>query len=165
MRVGLYSCDGNEISNLAMPFYNWRVFYEKIVQLILDGNWKLEEKNEKVKVLNYWWGMSAGVIDVICSNHLPVGTARLVNLMKRLIKDGTVSPFYGKLYSQNGVVRDDEDGEMSPEEIMKMDWLADIVVGSIPTLDELVEDARDVVAFQGVNTPENLELKKTTDIV
>ena len=79
--------------------------------------------------------------------------------------DGTVSPFYGKLYSQNGVVRDDEDGEMSPEEIMKMDWLADIVVGSIPTLDELVEDARDVVAFQGVNTPENLELKKTTDIV
>ena len=109
--------------------------------------------------------MSAGVIDVICSNHLPVGTARLVNLMKRLIKDGTVSPFYGKLYSQNGVVRDDEDGEMSPEEIMKMDWLADIVVGSIPTLDELVEDARDVVTFQGVNTPENLELKKTTDIV
>ena len=162
---GLYSCDGDEISNLAMPFYNWRVFYEKIVQLILDGNWKLEEKNEKVKVLNYWWGMSAGVIDVICSNHLPVGTARLVNLMKRLIKDGTVSPFYGKLYSQNGVVRDDEDGEMSPEEIMKMDWLADIVVGSIPTLDELVEDARDVVTFQGVNTPENLELKKTTDIV
>ncbi len=48
------------------------------------------------------------------------------------------------------MVRDDEDGEMSPEEIMKMDWLADIVVGSIPTLDELVEDARDVVAFQGV---------------
>ena len=63
------------------------------------------------------------------------------------------------------MVRDDEDGEMSPEEIMKMDWLADIVVGSIPTLDELVEDARDVVTFQGVNTPENLELKKTTDIV
>ena len=28
-------------------------------------------------------------------------------------QDGTVSPFYGKLYSQNGVVRDDEDGEMS----------------------------------------------------
>lgn len=160
---GLYSCNGEEIANLAMPFYNWKVFYEKMIQLILDGNWKLEEKNEKVKGLNYWWGMSAGVVDVICSNHLPVGTTRLVNLMKRLIKNGTVAPFYGKLYSQDGVVREDEDGEMSPEEIMKMNWLADIVVGSIPMLDELVEDARDVVAYQGVNTPENLELKKTTD--
>lgn len=160
---GLYSCNGEEIANLAMPFYNWKIFYEKMIQLILDGNWKLEEKNEKVKGLNYWWGMSAGVVDVICSNHLPVGTTRLVNLMKRLIKNGMVNPFYGKLYSQDGVVREDEDGEMSPEEIMKMNWLADIVVGSIPTLDELVEDARDVVAYQGVNTPENLELKKTTD--
>ena len=41
---GLYSCDGEEIANLAMPFYNWKVFYEKMIQLILDGNWKLEEK-------------------------------------------------------------------------------------------------------------------------
>ena len=46
-----------------------------------------------------------------------------------------------------------------------MDWLSDFVVGSILSMEESVEDGRDVVAFQGVNTPENLELKKTTDIV
>jgi basic membrane lipoprotein Med (substrate-binding protein (PBP1-ABC) superfamily) len=160
---GLYNYEENEVANLAMPFYNWQVFYEKIIQLILDGNWKLENKGEKTKVLNYWWGMSAGVIDLICSNHLPVGTTRLVNLMKQLIKEGQVTPFHGKLYSQNGVVHDDEDGEMGPEEIMKMNWLCENVVGSIPDLEDLVDDARDVVTLQGVNTPENLELKKSTD--
>ncbi len=60
--------------------------------------------------------------------------------MERLLR------FMGNCIPRMESVREDEDGEMSPEEIMKMNWLADIVVGSIPTLDELVEDARDVVA-------------------
>lgn len=161
---GLYNSVGDEISNLAMPFYNWGLFYERIIKAVLDGKWKQEEKEERIKALNYWWGMSAGVIDVICSNHLPAGTIRLVNLMKKLIKEGTVSPFYGKLYSQDGVIHDNEEYEMRPEEIMKMNWLCENVVGSIPELDEMVDEARDVVVLQGINTPENLELKKTVDI-
>ncbi len=161
---GLYHIEENgEISNLAMPFYDWRVFYEKIIQLILDGNWKLEEKNDKTKALNYWWGMSSGVVDVICSKHLPIGTKRIVSLIEYLIKNGTVSPFYGKLYSQSGIIRNDEDGEMSAEEIMKMDWLCDNVIGSIPELSDLVDDAKDVVAYQGLDAPESLELKKSTE--
>lgn len=161
---GLYHIEDNgDISNLAMPFYDWRVFYEKIIRLILDGNWKLEEKNDKTKVLNYWWGMSAGVVDVICSGHLPIGTQRMVNLMEYLIKQGTVSPFYGKLYSQNGIIQGDEAGGMSAEEIMKMNWLCDNVEGSIPELSDLIDDAKDIVAYQGLNTPENLELKKSND--
>ncbi len=161
---GLYHIEDNgEISNLAMPFYDWGVFYEKIIQLILDGNWKLEEKNEKTKVLNYWWGMSAGVVDVICSNHLPIGTTRMVNLIKYLIKQGTVTPFYGKLYSQSGIIQEDEAGEMSAEEIMKMNWLCDNVEGAIPELADLIDDAKDVVAYQGIGAPENLELKKSKD--
>ena len=161
---GLYHIEDNgEISNLAMPFYDWRVFYEKIIQLILDGNWKLEEKSEKTKGLNYWWGMSAGVVDVICSKHLPIGTSRMVNLIEYLIKNGTVSPFYGKLYSQGGIIQDDEAGEMSAEEIMKMNWLCDNVEGTIPELKDLIDDAKDVVAYQGIDAPENLELKKSKD--
>lgn len=163
---GLYHIEDNgEISNLAMPFYDWRIFYEKIIQLILDGNWKLEEKSDKIKGLNYWWGMSSGVVDVICSKHLPVGTARLVNMMKYLIKDKTVAPFYGKLFSQSDTIREDENSDMSAEEIMKINWLCDNVEGSIPELDDLVDEAKKVVAYQGLNTPENLELKKTTNTV
>ncbi len=158
---GLYHInDDGSVENLATPFYEWSVFYEKMVQLILDGNWAVEEKGEKTKALNYWWGMSSGLVDVIASSHLPVGTTRLVNMMKYLIKSGTVNPFYGKLYSQTGVVRDDEDGEMTFDEIMQMDWLCENVVGAIPTIDDLVDEARDIVALQGLGTADSIELKK-----
>ena len=147
---GLYSCDGNEISNLAMPFYNWRVFYEKIVQLILDGNWKLEEKNEKVKVLNYWWGMSAGVIDLICSKHVPYGVKRLADHLKSDITKGEVVPFFAQIYDQKGELKNKGEHEMKPSDIMKMDWLVDNVVGSIPPMSEFVDNAKMVVELKGV---------------
>ncbi len=156
---GLHCNEDGGIRNLAMPFHNWGAFYERIIKTILDGNWKQEEKNEAAKSVNYWWGMSSGVIDVICSKHLPFETMRLVNLMKKMIKDGSVSPFYGKLYSQKGIVREDDEGNMLPEEILKMDWLAENVVGYIPDMSELIDDAIDVVNLQGVNSPESLELK------
>lgn len=158
-KFGLYCNRGGEIRNLAMPFYNWGAFYERVVKSILDGNWKQEEKNEAAKTVNYWWGMSSGVVDIICSRHLPVETMRLVNLMMDMIKSGTVKPFYGKLYSQQGVVRDCDEGDLLPEDIIKMDWLAENVVGSIPDMADLIDDAKDVVNLQGVNSPERLELK------
>lgn len=160
---GLYYSDEDGITNLAMPFYNWALFYERIVKTVLDGNWKQDEKEVGTKALNYWWGMSAEVVDVIHSSHLPVGTSRLVNLMKKLIIDGTVKPFYGKLYSQDGVVRENEEDEIQPDEIMKMNWLCENVVGSIPKTSDLVDDAHDIVAMQGVDTPESLELKKSVE--
>ena len=46
--------------------WNWGVFYEKLLQSVLAGSYKAEGQ-EQVKALNYWWGMSAGVIDLICS--------------------------------------------------------------------------------------------------
>lgn len=71
---GLYHYDQNgEVVNLAMPFYNWGAFYERILRSILEGNWKQEEKNETANAVSYWWGMSAGIVDVICSKHLPSG--------------------------------------------------------------------------------------------
>lgn len=160
---GLYYVDENGITNYATSLYNWALFYERIIKTVLDGNWKQDEKEVGTKALNYWWGMSADVVDVIHSKQLPVGTSRLANLMKKLVVDGTVTPFYGKLYSQEGVIREDEDGEMKPEEIMKMDWLCENVVGTIPKTSDLIDDAHDVVAMQGVDTPESLELKQPVE--
>ena len=45
-----------------------------------------------------------------------------------------------------------------------MDWLAENVVGMLPGDDALVEDAKNVVALQGVDTPESLELKSVPDV-
>ena len=157
---GLYHYD----QNLAMPFYNWGAFYERILRSILEGNWKQEEKNETANAVSYWWGMSAGIVDVICSKHLPSGTKKLISMMSELIREGAVTPFSGKLTSQNGIVRNEDDGAMLHEDILKMDWLAENVVGMLPGDDDLVDDAKNVVALQGVDTPESLELKSVPDV-
>jgi basic membrane lipoprotein Med (substrate-binding protein (PBP1-ABC) superfamily) len=162
---GLYHLDEkNEVVNLAMPFYNWGAFYERILRSILEGNWKQDEKNETGNAVSYWWGMSAGIVDVICSQHLPAGTRKLISIMTNLIREGAITPFSGKLTSQNGVVRNEDDGPMLMEDIYKMDWLAENVIGTVPSKDELIDDAKDVVVLQGLDTPENLELKDVKEL-
>lgn len=146
---GIYHMGGDHPRNLAMPLYHWGKFYEQLLRTILDGTWK-DDDTDSTKAINYWWGMSAGVIDVVCSRQLPIGTRRLVELLKATISSEKFNPFSGILYSQTGVVQEDPERSMLPEEIMTMDWLAENVIGSIPTKDELTEQAEPVIKQQGV---------------
>lgn len=151
---GLYHMEGDCPRNLAMPICHWGKFYEKLIRTIMDGTWKYDDKSSATKAINYWWGMSAGVIDVVCSQRLPVGTKRLVELLKSTISSDLFNPFSGILYSQTGVAQGDPDKSLSLEEIMTMDWLIENVVGTIPKKEELKEQAEPVVRQQGVKKKE-----------
>ena len=102
------------------------------------------------KAVNYWWGMSAGVIDLICSKNVPTGVKRLVDHLKSDIKKGDIVPFYGEIRAQDGTLKNKKDKAMKPEAIMEMDWLTDNVIGEIPTMGELRAEARPVVQIKGV---------------
>lgn len=147
---GIYHMDGDSPRNLAMPLCHWGKFYERLIRTIMEGKWKYDDDSSKMKAINYWWGMSAGVIDVICSKNLPIGTKRLIELLKTTISSEAFNPFSGILYSQTGIVVDDPGRSLSPEEIMTMDWLAENVIGSIPKMEELKEQAEPVIKQQGV---------------
>lgn len=149
-QFGLYNINNDEITNLVMPVWNWGVFYEKLLQSIMSGSWKKEDDTEGTKALNYWWGMSAGVIDIICSQVLPSSTRQLVDLLKQLICSGELDPFDGEIIAQDGSVKSKAGERMQPEEIVKMDWLVDNVIGFIPTAEQLIEQAQPVVLMQGV---------------
>lgn len=145
-QFGLCKNDNGRIINLAMPVWNWGVFYERIVRSIFDGDYK---KNEDV-ALNYWWGMNADAIDIFCSHHLPVETRKLAEFLKKSIKEDVLNPFCGKIVAQDGTVYSETDTCMMPEQLMKMEWLVNNVVGSIPTIDELKEEVKPIVRLQGV---------------
>ena len=87
--------------------------------------------------------------------YLPNGTKRLVELLKTTISSEVFNPFSGGLYSQNGVVEENPDRSLLPEEIMTMDWLAENVIGSIPKKEELKEQAEPVIKEQGVAPVKN----------
>lgn len=149
-QFGLYNINNDEITNLVMPVWNWGIFYEKLLQSIISGSWKKEDDTEGEKALNYWWGMSAGVIDIICSRNLPASTRQLVDLLKNLICKGEFDPFDGEIIAQDGTVKSKANERMQPEDIITMDWLVDNVIGYIPAIGGLKEEAKPVVSMQGV---------------
>ncbi len=149
-QYGLYHIDNDVITNLVMPVWNWGSFYEKLIRSVMSGTWKKEDDTEGYRALNYWWGMSAGVIDIICSQNVPVSTRQMVDLLKQLIMKGEFSPFDGEVIAQDGTVKSRNGVRMRPEEIVQMDWLVDNVIGTIPKIEELNEQAKPVVDIQGV---------------
>ena len=147
---GLYWMnEKGEPENLATPIWHWGKYYEQIVKNICDGTSETGA-SKKETAINYWWGMSAGVIDVICSTRMPHGTHRLINFLKNSICAGSFKPFDGLIYSQDGIIRCSEGGSLQPEDILSMNWLAENVVGRIPAFDELTEEAQQLSNFQGV---------------
>ena len=150
-KFGLYSIeeDGNT-QHIAMPIWHWGVFYEKLIQSIMSGSWKKEEDADNAKALNYWWGMSAGVVDVIASSKLPVATRRMIEVYRNAICSGEFEVFADELHDQNGNMRNKKGNTLTPEEIITMDWLIDNVEGHVPDVEEMNEEAVQIIKAQGI---------------
>lgn len=151
---GLYSMRNASLRNLAMPLWHWGKFYERLIRTIMAGAWKYDENTDEVKAINYWWGMSADVVDVVCSQSLPIGTKRLVDLLKKTICMEEFNPFAGVFYSQSGMIHGEPEKSFSAKEIINMDWLVENVIGAIPSPEEFQETAGPVIHQQGLETAE-----------
>ena len=148
---GLYTIgDNGEITNVASPVWNWGKYYELIVQTILNDAWDAEASSAKDSAINYWWGMSSGVIDIYQCDTIPYSTLKLVSVMRKAITADAVNPFDGELRSQDGIVKEALSDRLSNEEIINMNWLCDNVIGSIPLFDELTESAQKTVLANGM---------------
>lgn len=125
-------------SRLANAFWNWGIFYEKIVRNILSGTysrinsiWSPEEA-----AISYWWGLDTGVVDLIHStSKLPQALDKTLSFVKEAIAENTLHPFQGPIVDQKGYQRVLEGERISNEAIMKMDWFVQGVSGAIPSVD------------------------------
>ncbi len=162
-RYGLYHRDSNgETTTIALPVWNWGKQYEILVKDIMASPSPIEEvlsgdlsalsKQKNPKATNYWWGMNTGVVDIICSEKLPIPTQRLVDFLRSAISSGEFNPFTGIIYAQDGtLIQSSENRSLSYEEIINMNWLAQNVIGSLPTIDDLIDEAKPLFLLQGVN--------------
>lgn len=154
-QFGLYYIDDETTVNIAMPVYQWGEFYEKLLESVIGGTFKQEAENGDMAI-NYWWGLSAGVVDLIYSEKIPTGTKKLVHLIKQQIMKNEYSPFEGVIVAQDGAIKNDKGEIMTPADIMTMNYLVENVIGEIPEVDELYDDAKSIVELKGVN--ENTEV-------
>ena len=141
------------MKRLATPIWNWGKFYERIIRDFLQGNWDTVREAKEKPAINYWWGISGGVIDLIMSDELPRGIAMLTNIVKGQMYVDCFNPFWGTLRKQDGSITGSPDMGLSPEEIITMDYLVEGVIGSIPENRELTRDARERIELQDHLTP------------
>ncbi len=148
---GIYRyTESGKMEHIASPVCNWGLYYKLIIRSVLNGSWRTDAPEPEGKPVSYWWGMSAGVIDVKLSDHLSYQTKKLIDLLKKGLMDETLNPFEGELRSQSGVIKGAGTPRLSYEEIITMNWLADNVIGRIPEAEEIRDDVKKSVDVNGI---------------
>ena len=146
---GLACIHGEDRELLARPVWNWGVYYEEILRGMLNKTVQAEYDSSK-KALNYYWGMSAGVVDIVFADTIAPGTRRLADFLKEGICREACYPFATPLFTQSGDRIGDGQGVLSQEQIISMDYLVDNVIGEIPAYDELSWIGKGTVDSAGV---------------
>ena len=129
---------GGRREELISSFWGWGELYRRILESVLDGSWdSLNKTSEAGQSINYWWGLSGDAVEIKCEASLPDGLKRLLTLLRSQIACDAFRPFDGPVYDQNGICRIAEGENLSPEQIIHMDWLADNIIGSAADIDRL----------------------------
>ena len=148
-RYGTYLLDDTGgLLALGTPIWVWGKFYEFVIRSILSGGWKREKGVSTA--LNYWLGMDSGVIGVEYSTRLPEGVRQMAKILERGLSDGTLDPFMRRIIAQDGTVKNDGTRRLTPDELLRMDWLCENVLGRIPAFDELLPYSQTMVRELGV---------------
>ena len=147
---GLYRPQGEGGVNLASSLWHWGKFYQRILQTILNGSWGRTAVELSGDSINYWWGISSGLIDVIVSKAVPARCVQLMEMVKKQIVNESFQIFSGDIRDQQNRLRTPGGVPLSPPQIVRMDWLASNVEGHMPKPGELTEEAARMMAAQEI---------------
>ena len=151
-RFGLAKVEGDSLSVMALPIWNWGQYYERILQSILDGTF--ESKDEKTsKSLNYYWGIRSGVVELVFSEKLPKGVRYLAEVLYRSFQNGNCHPFFDPEKGADGnYIWDDVNKTLNIETIINMDWLEENIEGVLPKYEELDPVVKKIVEDMGIQS-------------
>lgn len=156
---GLSHITNEKTELLAVPVWKWGVYYEKMIRATLDKTIKSEYVNT-ARALNYYWGMSAGVVDIEYAPALPLPSRRYADFFRSSIISGAGKPFLTPFYTQSGEVIGARQHELNLEQIIRMDFLVDNVIGDIPGYEDLTVIGQKTVDMVGIG-----QAKQKTEIV
>jgi len=111
-------------AQLAAVTHHWGEYYTKTTQSVLDGSWKPG---------NLWGGMKDGMIKVEAFNaSVPKEIVDEVEARAAAIKSGAFHPFTGPITSNEGKPIAAKGEVLTDEQLGKMDFYVQGVVGKVP---------------------------------
>ena len=154
--IGLSRVTDSGQELLASPIWNWGVYYEGLIRQVLNGALRAEYISSS-KAINYYWGMSAGAVDVNLSDAVPGGVRRLAGYLKEGISRWIIDPFIGPIHVQGGKTVGEDGRPFGMEDIIAMDYLVENVDGRIPVYEELSSTGKATVESVGVEVSRKSE--------
>ncbi len=129
---GLYAWRKSGLIQYAELTYDWREFYQSVIENILAGNLRAFESapGKQARFLTYWGGLKNGIVDLNI-NREGVGPdiSRMIDGMKTLLLLGEFSPFTGPLRDRTGQIQLKDGESLNYDEITAMNYLVEGVIG------------------------------------
>ena len=148
---GIYVRENGEIRSMATLLPRWGIFYRHVMEQMLKGVFDSASETSSSS-LSYWWGIASDTLDLAFSSRCPAPTVRLIRNLLDQFRSQSFTPFEGELRDQKGTVRCAAEMRLTPAEVLCMDYLADCVIGTLPSPEELVPSARSLLMTQGIGS-------------
>jgi len=121
-----YNTDMTEMvpgAHMTAPIWNWGPYYVDQVKSVLDDTYKSEF---------YWGGLNSGTVALAPLTDLaPEGAQEAIDQAMEAIKAGDLHVFDGPLMNQEGQTIIEAGQTMTDDEMLKMKWFVEGVIGKI----------------------------------
>ena len=102
---------------------NWGDYYVAEAKAAMDGTWKSKDT---------WGGMDANMVQVGPLMNMPDDVKKMAEDTAAAIKAGTLKPFKGPIYKQDGALAVKEGESLSDKEILGLNWYVKGVDDKLP---------------------------------
>ena len=107
--------------------YKWEAYLIPTISAIIEGIWTPEE-------WGWWKGLETGILDVEpIAAWVPEAAVADVNAAREAMIAGTLNPFQGPLYRQDGTLAVPEGEVLSDEHLWGMTFFVQGSIGTMPT--------------------------------
>jgi len=110
-------------AQLTAIVFDWSAYYIGRVQTILDGTWAPDDT---------WGGFNTGMVKMAPYTNMPDDVAKQAAETEAAIRAGTLLPFAGPIYKQDGELVVGEGDALSDEQLLDMNWYVKGIEDKLP---------------------------------
>lgn len=103
---------------------DWSQYYTDRIKAAMDGSWKTGD---------VWGGFASGMLESAPFRNMPEDVAAAAQKAQDGIKSGEIVIFKGPIKDQDGNLKVKDGQQLSDQQILGLDWLAEGIEGKIPS--------------------------------
>jgi len=110
-------------AQLTSSVDHWDEYYTQRIQAAMDGSWQTQD---------IWGGLKIGMLHMAPWTNMPDDVAQAAQAAQNGIEDGSIVIFKGPINDQSGKVKVADGAQLSDDDILGMNWLAEGIEGTLP---------------------------------